>query len=241
MKVEAKQLDALAAPARSIRQLSRQLRRSPPACRHLPVQPAARFTSPLMMQPRPHKTGNQGCSRPSGDLSGGYRRHGRIRGHHDRPRRHDLARSRSSTRHGHLLCSRLQTASRFPKRIRPLTFADGTVVHEGDCYFARRLHRQRIPRRDRNAWTLSCTGDFGRFMGWADEIRTLHVRTNGDTPRDATQARKFGAEGIGLCRTEHMFFEPARIKAVREMIISDTARAAQGGSGQDPADAARRL
>ena len=58
--------------------------------------------------------------------------------------------------------------------------------------------------------------------GWADEIRTLHVRTNGDTPRDATQARKFGAEGIGLCRTEHMFFEPERIKAVREMIVSDT-------------------
>ena len=66
------------------------------------------------------------------------------------------------------------------------------------------------------------TGDFGRFMGWADEIRTLNVRTNGDTPRDATQARKFGAEGIGLCRTEHMFFEPDRIKAVREMIVSDT-------------------
>ncbi|WP_087065076.1 pyruvate, phosphate dikinase [Intestinibacillus massiliensis] len=66
------------------------------------------------------------------------------------------------------------------------------------------------------------TGDFGRFMGWADEIRTLHVRTNGDTPRDATQARKFGAEGIGLCRTEHMFFETDRIKAVREMIVSET-------------------
>lgn len=66
------------------------------------------------------------------------------------------------------------------------------------------------------------TGDFGRFMGWADEIRTLHVRTNGDTPRDATQARKFGAEGIGLCRTEHMFFEESRIRAVREMIVSDT-------------------
>ena len=60
------------------------------------------------------------------------------------------------------------------------------------------------------------TGDFGRFMGWADEIRTLHVRTNGDTPRDATQARKFGAEGIGLCRTEHMFFErPASRRFVR--------------------------
>ena len=53
-------------------------------------------------------------------------------------------------------------------------------------------------------------------MGWADEIRTLHVRTNGDTPRDATQARKFGAEGIGLCRTEHMFFErPASRRFVR--------------------------
>ena len=57
-------------------------------------------------------------------------------------------------------------------------------------------------------------------MGWADELRTLKVRTNGDTPRDATQARKFGAEGIGLCRTEHMFFEESRIRAVREMIIA---------------------
>ena len=64
------------------------------------------------------------------------------------------------------------------------------------------------------------TGDFGRFMGWADEIRTLKVCTNADTPRDAEQAVRFGAEGIGLCRTEHMFFEADRIKAVREMIVS---------------------
>ena len=66
----------------------------------------------------------------------------------------------------------------------------------------------------------SMTGDFGRFMGWADEIRTLKVCTNADTPRDAEQAVRFGAEGIGLCRTEHMFFEADRIKAVREMIVS---------------------
>ncbi len=66
------------------------------------------------------------------------------------------------------------------------------------------------------------SGDFGRFMGWADARRTLKVRTNADNPRDAAQAVKFGAEGIGLCRTEHMFFEGDRIKAIREMIVSET-------------------
>jgi len=67
----------------------------------------------------------------------------------------------------------------------------------------------------------SIAGDFGVFMGWADKYRKLKVCTNADTPRDAHQAREFGAEGIGLCRTEHMFFEGERIKAMREMIIAD--------------------
>ncbi len=66
------------------------------------------------------------------------------------------------------------------------------------------------------------SGDFDRIMHWADEIRTLKVRTNADTPADSAQAIKFGAEGIGLCRTEHMFFEPDRISAMREMIVSKT-------------------
>jgi len=66
------------------------------------------------------------------------------------------------------------------------------------------------------------TGDFGRFMSWADNARKLKVRTNADTPKDAAQAVRFGAEGIGLCRTEHMFFEGERIKAIREMIVSET-------------------
>ena len=66
------------------------------------------------------------------------------------------------------------------------------------------------------------SGDFEKFMAWADEARTLQVRTNADTPRDAKQAAAFGAEGIGLCRTEHMFFEESRIAAVREMIVSKT-------------------
>ncbi len=66
------------------------------------------------------------------------------------------------------------------------------------------------------------SGYFGRIMEWADAIRTMKVRTNADTPTDARQAREFGAEGIGLCRTEHMFFEPDRIAAIREMIVSKT-------------------
>ena len=104
---------------------------------------------------------------------------------------------------------------------KTLTFADGTVVHEGDVISldgsTGNVYLGEIATQE-----AELTGDFGRFMGWADEIRTLHVRTNGDTPRDATQARKFGAEGIGLCRTEHMFFAEDRIKAVREMICART-------------------
>lgn len=69
------------------------------------------------------------------------------------------------------------------------------------------------------------TGDFGVFMGWADEVRKLKVRTNADTPHDAQVARKFGAEGIGLCRTEHMFFDPMRIKHMREMILAESEEA----------------
>jgi len=68
----------------------------------------------------------------------------------------------------------------------------------------------------------SVSGDFGRLMAWADAARQLKVRTNADTPKDAAQAIAFGAEGIGLCRTEHMFFEGERIKAIREMILSKT-------------------
>ncbi len=69
--------------------------------------------------------------------------------------------------------------------------------------------------------TPALTGDFGIFMKWVDEFRKIGVRTNADTPHDSEVARSFGAEGIGLCRTEHMFFAPERISAVREMILAD--------------------
>ena len=71
----------------------------------------------------------------------------------------------------------------------------------------------------------SISGDFGRYMSWADNVRKLKVLTNADNPRDAQQAMDLGAEGIGLCRTEHMFFEETRIKAVREMIVARTVEA----------------
>ena len=79
------------------------------------------------------------------------------------------------------------------------------------------IYGEAIPTAD-----ASIGGEFGRLMGWADKYRKLNVRTNADTPKDAAQARKFGAEGIGLCRTEHMFFDPDRIAAIREMIVSGT-------------------
>src|SRR5260370_743043 len=65
------------------------------------------------------------------------------------------------------------------------------------------------------------SGEFGTLMQWADKVRKLKVRANADTPNDAGVALKFGTEGIGLCRTEHMFFDADRIRAVREMILSD--------------------
>jgi pyruvate,orthophosphate dikinase len=79
------------------------------------------------------------------------------------------------------------------------------------------VYGERLPTVD-----PEMAGNFGIFMSWADEIRKLKVRTNADTPRDAGQALKFGAEGIGLCRTEHMFFEPDRISIFRQMIVSDS-------------------
>ena len=97
----------------------------------------------------------------------------------------------------------------------------GKTFREGDWISldgsTGKIYGEAIPTVD-----ASLTGDFGRLMAWADKYRALHVRTNADTPKDARQARSFGAEGIGLCRTEHMFFEADRIAAMREMIVSDT-------------------
>ena len=97
----------------------------------------------------------------------------------------------------------------------------GKEYHEGDFISidgsTGNIYDGIIPTVD-----ATIAGEFGRIMGWADKFRTLKVRTNADTPADAKKARELGAEGIGLCRTEHMFFEEDRIAAFREMICSDT-------------------
>ena len=85
------------------------------------------------------------------------------------------------------------------------------------------------------------SGDFARLMEWADAARRMEVRANAETPADARAARTFGAEGIGLCRTEHMFFDEDRIVAMREMILADSEDGRRDGARQAPADAARRL
>ncbi len=85
------------------------------------------------------------------------------------------------------------------------------------------------------------SGEFATLMGWADKVRKLKVRANADTPNDARVALKFGTEGIGLCRTEHMFFDADRIRAVREMILSDDEKGRRARARQVAADAARRL
>ena len=97
----------------------------------------------------------------------------------------------------------------------------GKEFHEGDAISldgsTGAIYDGIIPTVD-----ATIAGEFGRIMGWADKYRTMKVRTNADTPADAKKARELGAEGIGLCRTEHMFFEEDRIAAFREMICSDT-------------------
>ena len=97
----------------------------------------------------------------------------------------------------------------------------GKVYKEGDWLSidgsTGNIYGEAIPTAE-----ATIAGEFGRIMGWADKYRELQVRTNADTPKDAKQAVNFGAEGIGLCRTEHMFFDPDRIAAIREMIVSET-------------------
>ncbi len=97
----------------------------------------------------------------------------------------------------------------------------GKTFHEGDCISidgtTGKIYDGIIPTVD-----ATIAGEFGRIMAWADKYRRLRVRTNADTPADAKKAKELGAEGIGLCRTEHMFFKADRIAAIREMICSDT-------------------
>ena len=113
---------------------------------------------------------------------------------------------------------------RVDEEAKVLMTPDGKKYHEGDYMSldgsTGNVYGERIKTVE-----PEISGDFETFMSWADDVRTLKVRTNADTPRDALQARKFGAEGIGLCRTEHMFFEEERIFNFRRMITAETVEA----------------
>lgn len=115
-------------------------------------------------------------------------------------------------------------AIKVDEEAKVLTLPDGTQLHEGDWVSldgsTGNVYAEQIKTVE-----PEISGDFGTFMGWADEVRTLKVRTNADNPRDALQAAKFGAEGIGLCRTEHMFFDEERIFNFRRMITAETVEA----------------
>lgn len=100
----------------------------------------------------------------------------------------------------------------------------GYTFHEGD-YISLDGSTGKIYKGDIKTVEASVSGNFGRIMMWADKFRKLQVRTNADTPADTENAVKLGAEGIGLCRTEHMFFDPERIPKIRKMILSDTQEA----------------
>jgi len=100
----------------------------------------------------------------------------------------------------------------------------GETIHEGD-YISLDGSTGKIYVGDIQTIEASVSGNFGRIMEWADQFRTLKVRTNADNPADTANAVKLGAEGIGLCRTEHMFFEPERIPKIRKMILSKTQEA----------------
>ena len=102
---------------------------------------------------------------------------------------------------------------------KTLTLKDGRILKEGD-YISLDGSTGKVYAEQVKTVEASITGNFETFMEWADEYRTLEVRTNADTPRDALQAKKFGAEGIGLCRTEHMFFDEERIFNFRKMITA---------------------
>ena len=105
------------------------------------------------------------------------------------------------------------------EKTKTITFENGTVLHEGDWMSLDGTTGNVYAQSIKTA-PAELSGNFATIMQWADEIRTLKIRTNADSPAQAAIAVKFGAEGIGLCRTEHMFFDEARIPAMREMIVS---------------------
>ena len=169
---------------------------------------------------RPHARRREGAARPQGNEPRRHRRHALGRRHSHQHRRHDEPRGRGRPRLGPLL------------RRRRRRDHDRRKGHARSKSAARRSPHNDTLSIDGSTGevmagtiatqTPKLSGDFATVMSWADKYRTMKIRTNADTPDDAKRAREFGAEGIGLCRTEHMFFEGDRIKDMRAMILANT-------------------
>ena len=181
----------------------------------------------------------QGAPRPRGDFAGRHPRHARGGRHPHRARRRQLARRARRAADGQGL--RLRRAARCTSIITraPSPSAD-SVFRKGDFLSIDGTSgevspaRSRRPRRKSSrCWSTRRSirrkaptyGNFAQLMGWADKLRKLQIRTNADQPDQVANAVAFGAQGVGLCRTEHMFFEGDRIDAVREMILAETKEA----------------
>ena len=154
-----------------------------------------------------------------GNFAGGYPRHACRRRHPHHPWRHDLPRCRCRARHGQTLRFRRRLAAR--RLCRRDDDAPAVIPSKRAIYITVDGSTGQVLAGKVDMIEPQLSGEFATLIGWADKVRRLGVRANADTPTDAKAAIRFGAEGIGLCRTEHMFFESDRIQAVREMILAD--------------------
>ena len=192
----------------------------------------SRQTKQRSWRPKATRKCHSGAHR---NQSRGYSRDACGARHFDGTRRHDEPRGGRGAGHGAALC---RGAGMLKIDVASGTMSVGaTTLKRGDVITidgaSGQVFMGSVPMRQ-----PELTGDFGMLMGWADSIRTLKVRTNADTPTDAATARGFGAEGIGLCRTEHMFFDGPRIVAVRQMILADQKKDREAALAKLPADAA---
>ena len=190
----------------------------------LPASPGAAvgqivFTADEAVEKAGHGRRKSGHPGQSGDYSRRHSRHGSRDGHSNLARRYDQSRGGGHARHGQVLrCGRGRHSGR---RKGPRNEVKGQVFKQGD-WISLDGTTGRVIKGKLN--TLDAEPDdqeLKKFMGWAEPFRKIGVRANADIPRDAIQARAFGAEGIGLCRTEHMFFAEDRIPHMRAMILTD--------------------
>ena len=218
LRVDPMALDQLLHP--TLDPASRRATCWPPACPLSPGAASGRIVLDADTAETLGRAGREGDPGAGRDQPRGHPRHARGAGHPDRARRHDSARRGGGARHGAAAASRARAALSIDLKARTLRIGRARAGR------GRRASRSTARPAQVMAGEVATiepelAGDFGVLMEWADRHRRMKVRTNAETPADCRMARQFGAEGIGLCRTEHMFFDASRISAVRQMILAE--------------------